>query len=409
MVLVVDKEKYYASVISYKDVGFNILSRLYIQNPKDLIYDLIKRNVPHVFIQTCNRIEIYSYGVNPINVLDKIGKYSYLTSYMREIRGIEVFKHLIRVLCGLEALAIGEYQISGQVRKWFNLAKELGALNSELEYLFNECFKVSKRIRSLTGYKPQAGYSVAILDIILREVGHNTRILLFGSGVMANEILSKLSSNDNFEIFVVSKSLDRVRRLSEKYNIKPITYNELNSVLPNVDVIVSATVSDGYVIDINHAKLIPKDTLIIDLGMPPNINPELKDYGFKVYMFNDISKIISSYINSNNKEISKIEKLIDIHVGKIEEKLDSLYIEDLINEVYKRAENIRVSRIKKLESLIKDREFVSKEEFMFLIDMFSKSLVRKILHNYTENIRSYLKSNSKELFPIIKKIFNSNR
>lgn len=406
MVLVVDKNSYYAYIISYKEVGFNTLSNLYIKDPIRLIKILGNKGCPHVFIQTCNRIEFYTYKHKIENILRDLTDYSYLLNYMKIIRGIDVFNHLIRVLCGLEAVALGEHQISGQVRTWFNIAKEHGTVNPELEYLFNECFKISKRIRSKFKFGKYIDYVSIVAELLNSNVKTRSKVVICGTGRTAEELLSRINLiNKDIEIYIVSKDLSRAEKFAKKYFVIPLDYTNLYNLLPNVDAIIAATVSENYLIDVNHVDKLPPEILIIDLGMPPNINPLIKKYGVKLYTFEDLSKIISEKVNEGSEELEHINRFINQKLSEIENKLNNVFIEDIINKIYRRAEEIRRKEISEVYRYIKNKNIIDNGEILDILDKFSRSLTKKILHTYTRNLRMFSWNNDEHVFNIISRIF----
>ena len=57
----------------------------------------------------------------------------------------DAFKHLLRVMTGIDSMIVGEPDIFGQVKKSFQNSRELLYLGTELEIIFNRAIKFIKR------------------------------------------------------------------------------------------------------------------------------------------------------------------------------------------------------------------------------------------------------------------------
>lgn len=407
MVVIIDKERYYAYVISYKQVGLDKLSRLYIENPEGMIRELSRMGYPHVFIQTCNRIEFYTYGYEIEDILNELRDYTHLLKYMLVYKGMDVFRHLIRVLCGLESIAIGEHQISGQIRKWYNLARKYGAVSPELEFLFSECFKISRKIRSKLNLRQYIDYITVTTELIETDDVDGRNIAVIGTGATAEELLFKLTNHGvRGNIYVISRKYDRAKKLADKYMVNSIRFEEMWRILPDIDILITATSTSKYIIDMEFGSKLGRDTLIIDLGMPPNVNPEIRKLGVKLYTFRDLSDIIRKRVGEYDGDTTLINQLISQELSKLERRLDIKFIEEIINKIYKRAEEIRLDELYEAYSYIKNKDVISKKVFLSIIDKFSKSLIKKILHNYTSSLRKiFRKDLDDSVLEVIKWIF----
>ena len=81
--------------------------------------------VPYIFLNTCNRSEIY-YGEGEVPD--------------------EVARHLFRVVSGLESAIVGERAVQGQVKEAYYTAKAQRPLTAELHRLFQSALQVGKRV-----------------------------------------------------------------------------------------------------------------------------------------------------------------------------------------------------------------------------------------------------------------------
>jgi len=128
----------------------------------------IKRFVPQlkakgilgaIVVSTCNRTEIYfELKDNKTADFDLIGNTlieyrkvpTEVKSHFYQMKNDDAVKHLFRVVSGLDSMALGEYQIVGQIKDAFNISQSFQHCSSVLYKLFNEALKTGKEIRTNT-------------------------------------------------------------------------------------------------------------------------------------------------------------------------------------------------------------------------------------------------------------------
>src|SRR5574344_177201 len=117
---------------------------------------------PSVFLQTCNRVEVYEGDGDVPN---------------------EVARHLFRVVSGLESALIGERAVQGQVKEAYINARNKFKLPAPLHKLFEYALLVGKKVRTDTEISHGAvSHSLAAIEIVESERCDllNSRITLIG-------------------------------------------------------------------------------------------------------------------------------------------------------------------------------------------------------------------------------------
>src|SRR5207302_11448071 len=66
-------------------------------------------------------------------------------------RQADAVRHLFRVAASLDSLIVGEGQISGQVKRAYELAQEHGSAGPLMHGLFRHARQVARRVRTETG------------------------------------------------------------------------------------------------------------------------------------------------------------------------------------------------------------------------------------------------------------------
>lgn len=123
--------------------------------------------------------------------------------------GTAAVEHLFRVAAGLESVVVGEDEISGQVRRALETARERGTTSRELEQAFQRASTASRRARRLADIDA-TGRSVVhlALDIAETRVASwaELRVLLVGSGRYARTVVTGLRQRGVRDIAVYSRS-----------------------------------------------------------------------------------------------------------------------------------------------------------------------------------------------------------
>ena len=121
----------------------------------DNLYKII---FPYEFIilSTCNRVEIYIYSYKRQELTENIKIFinkelendKDISSSLNLLEGKIAYRHLLEVTAGLKSLALGEYQIQGQIKNAYINAMQDRHISSYLISIFESALKTGKRIRT---------------------------------------------------------------------------------------------------------------------------------------------------------------------------------------------------------------------------------------------------------------------
>ena len=197
-----------------------------------------------------------------------------LTAALTIVRGKDVAHHLFAVSSGLDSIVVGEDELAGQVRNALDLARRDGTTSSSLEKLFQKATQTSRSVKAQTGLGG-AGRSLVRLALELASSRiadwSGTRVLLVGTGQYAATTVKALRDRGVSDITVFSPS-GRAAPFSLKYSLTSAT--DLRTAIGAVDVVITCTTNT--VVAAHHVP--PSDRLLlIDLGLPRNIDPRATD------------------------------------------------------------------------------------------------------------------------------------
>lgn len=278
-------------------------------------------------LSTCNRTEIYA-DVEPAAQAmlslwwsqfcrvtpDELG------SCLYQHQEGEAVRHLMRVACGLDSLVLGEPQILGQLKSAVEQARQQGAVKSLLGRLFERSFSVAKRVRTETEIGAN-GVSVAFVAVSLaRQIFADlsqTRVLLIGAGETIELAGRHLQSHQVQHMTVANRTLARAQELASQWQADVITLNEIPTVLPDVDVVVSSTASPLPLLGKGLIERVLKQRrhkpmLLIDLAVPRDIEEEVGSLADAyLYTVDDLQGIVAENQSSRQQAARQAELLID--------------------------------------------------------------------------------------------------
>ncbi|HML23424.1 MAG TPA: hypothetical protein PKD09_17345, partial [Aggregatilinea sp.] len=134
------------------------------------------RETETVVLSTCNRLELYTFAPS-VDYADRLwadllaqsgSRADVVAPYTAAADGENASRHLFRVSCGLESMALGEPQILGQVTRAYEQAHAHGAAGVAASMLFRAAIHAAKRARTETAIS-SGGASVSSLGIARAE------------------------------------------------------------------------------------------------------------------------------------------------------------------------------------------------------------------------------------------------
>ena len=273
---------------NHRNASFDLLERLSFGAPT-AAQSLVSGQtdiIGAVVLATCNRFEAYlEVAQSPSQtpdaaigaILEALGSASTLSpstlsSSITVLTGDNVVEHLFSVSAGLESVVVGEDEISGQVRRALEQARQSGTTSSGLEQLFQRASTTSRFVKSATEVGT-AGRSLVRLALELASSRvtdwADARVLMIGTGSYAGASLAALRDRGAENVTVFSPS-GRAPKFALSHGIRFST--DLVAAIAESDVIVSCTTVTEHVVT---TELFPRFTrkLVIDLGLPRNVDP----------------------------------------------------------------------------------------------------------------------------------------
>lgn len=309
--------------ISYEKADVEVRGKFafFDENIKNFVARVHDKNLGDAFVvSTCNRTEIYTTTPNYLLIAEEYCKTIdvHLTDFMNFANILtkeEALTHLFRVSAGLESQIIGDFEIIGQIKKAYSrFKKEKKFSNSYLERAINSAIQISKRIKNETGISNgAASVSYAAVHYILNNQKQlsDKNILLLGVGEIGQNTVENLVKHIyQPKIKVANRTQEKAEKISEKFNIPHVEYENFDKELSNTDILIVATGAKRPIVNESHFPN-GKETLIIDLSIPNNVDKNvLSNKSITLVDVDELSSQIQETIQQREKEIPKANEII---------------------------------------------------------------------------------------------------
>lgn len=348
-----------------------------------------------ILFSTCNRMEIIAVTDN-INISFETIKKTVadikdisideFESSLYTYHGDDAVKHLFRVASSLDSMMVGEPQILGQIKVAYNTAASKKTTGVILNRLLHKTFTVAKKVRTETGIGDNAiSISYAAIELGRKIFGtlEGKKVLLMGAGEMAELAVEHLIRHKAKDIFVANRTFERGSNLAKKFNGKAIKFEEIQEFLSYIDIVISSTGSQKFIVTQKMVKNIMKkrrnnSLFFIDIAVPRDIDPLINrlDNAY-VYDIDDLKNIIEDNIEERSKEAIKGERIVEEAVILFKEWYKNLSVIPTVVDLKRKMENIANKEIEKTFKLIKGMS----ENDCQAIERMVGSIITKILHD----------------------------
>lgn len=353
-----------------------------------------------VILSTCNRVELYAISSEPV--------FDELEIFLSEARGFPISKlrpllyqladgeaaqHLMKVAAGLDSLVVGEPQILGQVTHALELARGQGAAGPLLNKLFRAAIHAGKRARAETGISRNPA-SVASLAASLCQHAHpdlkTANVVVLGAGEMAELAVEALRKRGVEKILVVNRTLERARRLAERWSAETATFESIQEALIRSDILIASTGAPHTLIHLGMVRAAmqerPQRSLVlIDIAVPRDVDPEVADVPHvRLYDVDHLNEHLEQSLAERATEVPQVEQIIREEQAAFMEFLSSLNMLPLISNLRQQAEGIRLAELERTLRRLPDLTDAERMR----IDAMTRALVKKLLEAPTQRLRA---------------------
>ena len=344
--------------VSYKKADAQTRGRYSLskENQIKLLKEAKEIGFEGIFIlSTCNRTEITGFAEHPYQLIQLLCKYSdgnveEFARISNVYKGNEAVNQLFRIGTGLESQILGDYEIVGQLKLAFKLAKKYHTINAQLERLINLVLQASKKVKNTTQLSSgTTSVSYAAVQYIIQNIpSYNSKnILVFGLGKMGKHTCKNLAEyTKNKAVCLINRTEEKaISFVKEHTSIRNSTIENLRQEIDNADILIVSTGSDTPTVTKEHLS-IDKEILILDLSMPENVDTSVSEFeNVSLVNVDELSKITLETLSTRQKEVPKAEEIIEVYKEEFNDWLNNRKLVPAINALKESLEAIQKDEI----------------------------------------------------------------
>lgn len=287
-----------------------------------------------VVVNTCNRLEIYGLANSP-NVEETVRNLlcsrnnidrSLFDSHSFWRTNLDVLQHALEVSSGLDSQMVGETEILRQMKDAYEAARREHCTGTILNRLFEKSFQAAKSARTQTGItRGQVSIGNVAVDLASRIFGKikKSRVLLIGSGEVAEKTAQALKSRGVADITVTSRTFEKAHRIAHELKGAAIEFSDFRDQIHRFDIIISSTSAPKFILDretiAQACQQRPRQPyFLIDLALPRDVDPAV-DQIENVYLYNldDLSTIANENLEMRRAEIERARNILKGHAWNL--------------------------------------------------------------------------------------------
>ena len=316
-----------------------------------------------VILSTCNRMELWvsvndKYTDNLYELLCRIIQVEPETyrHLFRTRKGKEAVKHLFTLSAGLKSQILGEDQILTQVKDALGFSRENYCTDNVLEVLFRKAVTAAKRVKTEVVLS-KANQSVIHKAVEkLQDTGvclQNKKCMVIGNGEMGR-LTAELFMEQGADVTVTVRQY-RSGIVNIPPQCKRINYGERQKLLPECEVIVSATSSPNHTLTREMLELsgYKKGLLLIDLAVPRDMEVSIRELpGITMY---DVDDFHAESLDENQKKaVEQAKGILRIYKKEFYDWYEGRDMIRMVDSIKKEAAadaSLRLTKVMKKSSL----------------------------------------------------------
>ena len=378
------------------------------ENQNALLVMAKEKNFEGVFVlSTCNRTEISGFAEHPYQLIQLLCHFSEGTveefaTFSNVYKNQEAIHHLFRIGTGLESQILGDYEIVGQLRQSFKMAKAQNTTNAYLERLLNCVMQASKKVKNETKLSSgTTSVSYAAVQYIIKNLpDYNSKnILVFGLGKMGKHTCKNLAEyTQNKTVCLINRTAEKAAEfVKDHVSIRKAIIEDLSEEIEKSDVLIVSTGASRPTITKEQISK-NKKLLILDLSMPENVAKDVTDLeGISLVNVDALSKITDETLAVRQQEVPTAEAIIEIHKKEFNDWLNHRRFTPAIAALKKSLETIKKDEINFQKKKISNFDEVQAE-------ILTARFIQKITTQFVKHLKEEETSVAQSL-QVIQKVF----
>lgn len=400
--------------ISYKSAPLSIREQVSMD---DQLVALFLRNCRDIFkledvfmLSTCNRTEIYYYSEFDLSVqlIRYLGSLKGFVSktiapYFFKLEGDDAVKHLFEVALGLDSMVLGDIQIINQVKRAYQLTADLNMCTAYLHRLLHTIFFTNKRIANETSFKDgNASLASVAVEQTKKFIKNksNPKVAIIGLGEIGSNVACNLRDFEG-EIFLFNRSKEKADALAAEYGFQSAEFDSLHKQLSSMDVVISSIHIDKPLLNPTHFNATRTPTLIIDLGVPRNVDLNVAlNSAITLLNVDHLNEKVQTALAMRKAEIPAVSQIIEESVSEFNVWKEEKEAFPIIQQLKTALEDIRKQEVSRYLGDLDDHQ--SK-----VLELITNGMIQKIIKLPVLELKAACKrGDSESLVQVLQELFN---
>ena len=346
----------FAFGLNHKQASVEVRERLYVSDDElpQLLALLRKELDECVVLSTCNRTEVYCVTSERIVDIDHFKQILIDFKHAGDVVSANDFfsltscgstQQIFNIAASIDSQVLGDSQILKQLRHAYCVAQENGATGKILHQVLQRACKLGKAIyRDTSLHFGAVSISVAAVELALQKLGslRDRTVIVIGAGEMACTTAAAIARRRVSRLVVVNRTPERAeslrRQLVDESGVtcEILGLEDLTDVLPEADLIVSATAADGVILTKGDLAGTKREQMIVDIAVPRDIDPSAAELeNITLCNIDELRTIIDHHHERRSKDLPRVKKMI---VNEMVDFLTWYYAQPLLPSILKKGQ-----------------------------------------------------------------------
>jgi glutamyl-tRNA reductase len=339
-------------------------------------------------LSTCNRTEVYYAAESDQShtIMMALGHvkglavtYAWQTYFTSFTSAPKAVQHLFEVALGLDALVVGDMQISNQVKRAYQRSADANVAGPFLHRLLHTIFATNKRVQQETAFRDgAASSSYATLELVqeLTAAIAQPRVLIVGLGEIGADICRHFGKSKRFaQVTICNRTAATSAALAAECGLQMLDFVDLTQGLQEADVVISAisTPSPFFTRELVASLTILSPKFFIDLSVPRSIAAAAEQVpGVLVYNIDAIQNKASEALARRVAAVPHVRAIIAESIAELLEWSRTMQVSPVIQKLKSTLEEMRQQEVSRYQKKMSPEEASRLEEA-------TKSLTQKFL------------------------------
>jgi len=354
-----------------------------------------------VVLSTCLRTEVYAVVDRFHDAVDQVRELFVRAGALSEAEvedhttvrfDDDVAMHLFSVASGLESAVLGEGEVLGQVRRAWELAHEERASGPVLAELFRHAVRTGKRVRSETAIaRGTTSFSHAAIELAEQHRPGGlagAQVTVVGAGEIGSGVVRALAdlpeARRPAQVLVANRNPERARQLAAStpagLGASGVGIDELHRVIASADAVFTALEASSHVVSaeaLADAGRRERGVLVVDLGMPRNIEPAASGVpGVTLLDMDDLRSAVTRAVDERRAEAERAAGVVSEELVRYRAASRERGAAPVIGALRGRIESLRTAELERHRQQLEELGPGASEQ----VDAVTRAVLAKVLH-----------------------------